>query len=370
MATGWVRFEARARSRRIDKRAAAARAAIGRRDFPRACEAIVEIHEIDPAHPTLPALRADLAAAERTPARGAGRRATAVVAAVALAAGAAWWALDVAATRVEGGSYADRAMAGAGAATATTDKGIDRQDGENHRNSGTAGTTDLTATAVASVEPATAAAVPEPDGSTGVPPTPQKTVSPTRDDPDGHQAGQLATLRVSQSAVSPLPLALPPEPEPASQPVALATPLSTLPPFEAPVRVVPAPAPTAPPAGSGEPIRAATRPVQDEALARQALQQYRDAYESLNARAVQQVWPTVDSVALQRAFNGLASQRLSFEDCRIDLRGGTGTAVCRGTARFVPRVGSRDPREDPRVWTFSLGKRAGAWVINAVRAER
>ena len=63
-AAGWARFEHRARVRRIEKRAAAARAAISKGRFAEARAALDEIREMDEAHPDLISLGIELDAAE------------------------------------------------------------------------------------------------------------------------------------------------------------------------------------------------------------------------------------------------------------------------------------------------------------------
>jgi len=74
--------------------------------------------------------------------------------------------------------------------------------------------------------------------------------------------------------------------------------------------------------------------------------------------AAQAVWPAVNETALARAFNGLESQTLTFDDCDVRVSGEAAWATCRGSARYVPKVGSRDPRTESRTWTFTL-KKAG-----------
>jgi hypothetical protein len=107
--------------------------------------------------------------------------------------------------------------------------------------------------------------------------------------------------------------------------------------------------------------------VNDEELVRQTLQQYRTAYDGLNARLAQSVYPSVNESALERAFGGLASQRLTFDACDIQLRGAQATARCRGSARYVAKIGSRDPHVEPRVWTFTLRKLGSKWEIEQAR---
>jgi hypothetical protein len=110
--------------------------------------------------------------------------------------------------------------------------------------------------------------------------------------------------------------------------------------------------------------------VSDETLVKQTLQRYRAAYEGLDARAARAVWPAVNEGALAHAFSDLESQRLNFESCDYDLRGEAATATCRGTARYVPKIGSREPRVEPRTWSFTLKKLGPDWRIESARAER
>jgi hypothetical protein len=112
--------------------------------------------------------------------------------------------------------------------------------------------------------------------------------------------------------------------------------------------------------------------VDDGAFVRQALDRYRRAYDGLDAGSAQAVWPAVDEGALSRAFDGLESQTLTFDECRVQLHSeaGTATATCRGTTRYVPKVGSREPRTEPRVWNFLLRKSGGDWKIESARVVR
>jgi hypothetical protein len=130
-------------------------------------------------------------------------------------------------------------------------------------------------------------------------------------------------------------------------------------------------APSMPPPDAPPPAIVPQRVEVDEAaLVRQALQRYRVAYDGLDAGSAQAVWPAVNEGALARAFDALESQTLTFDDCRVDLQSGTATATCRGTTRYVPKIGSRDPRTEPRVWNFSLRKDGSEWKIDNARVER
>jgi tetratricopeptide (TPR) repeat protein len=110
--------------------------------------------------------------------------------------------------------------------------------------------------------------------------------------------------------------------------------------------------------------------VDDELLVRQTLQRYRRAYERLDAQSAQAVYPAVNQAALARAFDGLQSQSLAFDACEMHVRGGSATATCHGSAGYVPKIGSREPHTEPRVWSFTLRKSGGDWKIENARAER
>jgi hypothetical protein len=110
--------------------------------------------------------------------------------------------------------------------------------------------------------------------------------------------------------------------------------------------------------------------VNEQQLIEQALQRYRSAYEGLDAQSAHAVYPAVNEAALARAFDGLESQSLIFDGCNIQLLGGSATATCRGTARYVAKVGRREPRIEPRLWSFTLRKGAEDWTIEKARTER
>jgi len=106
-------------------------------------------------------------------------------------------------------------------------------------------------------------------------------------------------------------------------------------------------------------------------LVQQVLERYRSAYEGLDARSASAVWPAVNQAALARAFDGLESQALTFSACDVQwLTESTALATCRGSARYVAKVGSHEPRVEPRTWVFALRKTANGWTIESARAGR
>jgi hypothetical protein len=158
-------------------------------------------------------------------------------------------------------------------------------------------------------------------------------------------------------------------PAAAAMPVATSSPLSS---ESAPVSSARSPDVPALPASATNALTAipATSTTNDERLVRGVLQRYREAYADLDARAARAVWPRVDEVALARAFDGLRSQQITFNDCNLELDGEAASAKCRGSMRYVPKIGSADPRIEPRVWNFSLRKQGTDWTIESARAER
>ena len=110
--------------------------------------------------------------------------------------------------------------------------------------------------------------------------------------------------------------------------------------------------------------------IDDHSLVQETLQRYRSAYEDLDAQSAHAVWPAVNQVALARAFDGLESQTLTFDACDVRVRGEAATATCQGSARYVPKIGNRQPRIEPRVWNFTLHKSGTDWKIDSARAER
>jgi hypothetical protein len=172
----------------------------------------------------------------------------------------------------------------------------------------------------------------------------------------------------------------------AAPPTAAAPSTAAAPPFTAAAAPTPnaSPAPAAPPAPGAivppeAPSAAAVQPspAQREADRRDAersaiqllLSRYRNAYNRLDASAASAVWPTVNQKTLAQAFDNIETQNVSFDECRIDVGGVAAEALCTGTARYVPKVGSRAPRAESRRWRFNLHKAGTGWVIDRVETR-
>ena len=110
------------------------------------------------------------------------------------------------------------------------------------------------------------------------------------------------------------------------------------------------------------------KPVDESLIVRSVLNKYERAYSSLDAGAASAVWPGVDRAALARAFQGLASQRVSLKACDVVVDGAAARAQCSGTATWIPKVGG-GARTAARQWEFELRKRDGEWEIERAVAR-
>jgi len=101
---------------------------------------------------------------------------------------------------------------------------------------------------------------------------------------------------------------------------------------------------------------------------RATLNRYEAAFTRLDVAAVHSVWPSLDERALTRAFDGLASQRVSLGSCSVNVNGTAARADCSGTAAWTPKVGGGEHMTS-RKWTFDLTESDGAWRIVRVQAR-
>jgi hypothetical protein len=104
-------------------------------------------------------------------------------------------------------------------------------------------------------------------------------------------------------------------------------------------------------------------------MVRRVLNRYASAYSELDANAAQRVWPGVNRAALSRAFDALASQRVSLGDCKVQVAAATAQARCAGSATWSPKVGNAAPRTEQRNWTFELARAGNGWQIVSARVQ-
>jgi hypothetical protein len=127
-------------------------------------------------------------------------------------------------------------------------------------------------------------------------------------------------------------------------------------------RTVPETAATAaaPPPPAGTPL----------AEVQNAVSSYQQAFTARDAEAAKAVWPSVNERALKRAFDQLASQELTFADCQTAINEAANRARvnCRGSVRFVPRIGEGVERVQMRTWDFVIRRQGGHWQIESVES--
>jgi hypothetical protein len=145
-----------------------------------------------------------------------------------------------------------------------------------------------------------------------------------------------------------------------------------LPPATPPVADRPSassPASAAPPAPATPTEAAPSAPaINREAEAgkvRALLSRYESAYSGLDADAAARLYPSVDQRALTRAFGALDSQKVTFDDCRIQVGISLAHATCTGTMTWKPKVGGGS-KTQARSWQFDLKQVGTDWQIGSV----
>jgi hypothetical protein len=111
-------------------------------------------------------------------------------------------------------------------------------------------------------------------------------------------------------------------------------------------------------------------PPSDEQRIREVLRSYRAAFEQFDPDALRAVWPSVDTKALGRAFDGLSSQSIVFDRCDVTVAAATARAACHGGVEYVKRVGGSGTQSARRQWDFDLQKSGdGAWRIQSLTSR-
>ena len=344
-AEGYAKFEARAKRRRVDRRVDAARTALERRRLREAASALDEIIELDPNLPELTELTASFDELRRHAATARRGPWFAAAASFAVVLFGATWLQE---TRPQPDSAQDARPPLVSVQTAGLSSLVEPPAPEQIVD------TDVVDKAIAAPARGQAEIEPRP-----VPTSAREIPTPARSERlDEAPVAPRPTIAAQSQPVPPPPVVVSPPPVavPAAAPVSMSMPISAAVPRNPEPVAVPPPAPSA--------------QVDDIGLVKQALQRYRKAYDGLDAQSARAVFPAVNQAALARAFDGLESQTLTFDTCDVQLRGEAAVATCRGSARYVPKIGSREPRVEPRVWNFSLRKSGNDWTIDSARAER
>ena len=101
-----------------------------------------------------------------------------------------------------------------------------------------------------------------------------------------------------------------------------------------------------------------------EASAKEVLQEYSAAYESLDAERVKKVQPSVDVEGLKRAFRDMRELKVSIDNIKVlSTDGAVARVSCRVTQTLTPKAGGR---QNPTVVTrvVRLRRQEAAWLID------
>jgi hypothetical protein len=100
-----------------------------------------------------------------------------------------------------------------------------------------------------------------------------------------------------------------------------------------------------------------------DAAAKEALQQYSAALESLDADQVKKIHPGVDVEGLRRAFREMRELKVSIDNVRVlSTEGATARVSCRVTQTLTPKAGSRQTTAVTRV--LKLRRQEATWLID------
>jgi hypothetical protein len=108
--------------------------------------------------------------------------------------------------------------------------------------------------------------------------------------------------------------------------------------------------------------------VDKEAIDR-VLGTYQQSYSALDAAMVSTIWVGLDTRGLQRAFDGLDSQRMSFEHCDVTVEDDKARASCTGVLDYVRKIGQTNPLQKRLLWNFDLQRTDDRWLISKVEAR-
>jgi ketosteroid isomerase-like protein len=183
------------------------------------------------------------------------------------------------------------------------------------------------------------------------------------------RANQEVTDALAKAAAAAAAAKATPAPEPAKPPVPT---LPTGQQTSTPGTSVPsAPPPALPPAAKEPPAAAnpssgrgtATPKPQDddEALIRETLRTYQQAFAALSVEAVQRVHPSVDAGRLAGSFSNMRSLDVQIDSEKIAINGNTATVTCRVRTSATLKQGRAAPNTTNS--TFILEKQGGRWII-------
>jgi hypothetical protein len=197
-----------------------------------------------------------------------------------------------------------------------------------------------------SIQPRLEAAEPKPESPAGSAGSKPESVRPESASPESIQPKRDSVPPpLAEGTATPSTSSVP------AAPLASATRLPS-----APAPLGPVGARTETPAGGGD-----TRAIQ------MVISRYQTAFNDRNASIAKSVWPSLDERKLEKAFDQLDEQEITFNVCTFELSGAQAAAACQGQARYVRKVGSRTERVEPRRWEFKLTNTPQGWTIGTVQ---
>jgi hypothetical protein len=120
-------------------------------------------------------------------------------------------------------------------------------------------------------------------------------------------------------------------------------------------------------AGARRPANAAAQTEAGDtatANAREALQRYADALQSLDAAAVKRVQPSINVETLGKAFRDMRELKVEIDTVRVlSAEPATMRVSCRVTQTLTPKAGSRQTTAVTRV--IRLRRDGSVWTIDA-----
>jgi hypothetical protein len=108
---------------------------------------------------------------------------------------------------------------------------------------------------------------------------------------------------------------------------------------------------------------------EDKAAIDRVLDTYQISYSALDATMVSTIWRGLDTRGLQRAFDGLDRQTMSFEHCDVKVENDKARASCTGVLDYVRKIGQTNPLQKRLSWNFDLQRTDDRWLISKVDAR-
>ena len=106
-------------------------------------------------------------------------------------------------------------------------------------------------------------------------------------------------------------------------------------------------------------------PADQTAAVLEAIRRYEEAFENLDAAAIQRAWPSLEAQQLQALKRGLSNYQwleMDVEICEVSVDGIAATASCQVRRVIKPKAGAR--QTDQRQTTFHLRREGERWVID------